>query len=90
MANLDFYVNFVTIRNSNYILMLEFQEEYDELLKYAVVVPTIDTSSLPRMLHDAKGSFLRDVMGQIGQQLTNGGTRGQASHHGSENDDDGK
>ncbi|KAF6028849.1 hypothetical protein EB796_012834 [Bugula neritina] len=31
-----------------------FQDEYEELLKYAVVVPKIDVDDLPRVLADSK------------------------------------
>lgn len=33
------------------------QDEYDELLKYAVVVPSYDIGSLPQTLSDLRGSF---------------------------------
>ena len=70
--------------------MFKLQEEYDELLKYAVVVPTIDPGSLPNILHNARGSFLQDIMGQMNQQYTNGVARNQPGHHTSHNDDDGR
>ena len=36
---------------------MDLQEEYDELLKYAVVVPTYDPRQLPKSLKDLRGSF---------------------------------
>ena len=33
------------------------QDEYDELLRFAVVVPSYDVGSIPRTLQDLKGSF---------------------------------
>jgi len=33
------------------------QDEYDELLRLAVVVPSYDPSTIPRTIHDLRGSF---------------------------------
>jgi hypothetical protein len=33
------------------------QDEYDELLRFAVVVPSYNPSSIPRTLQDFRGSF---------------------------------
>ena len=35
-------------------LFIRLQDEYEELLKYAVVVPKIDVDDLPRVLADSK------------------------------------
>jgi centrosomal protein POC5 len=40
------------------------QDEYDELLRYAVVVPSYDPSSLPAKIIDSKGSFSEKIVGQ--------------------------
>ena len=34
-----------------------FQDEYDELLKYAMVMPTYDPNKLPKTMADLRGSF---------------------------------
>lgn len=37
------------------------QDEYEELLKYAVVVPKIDVDDLPRVLADSKRALTREI-----------------------------
>ena len=66
------------------------QEEYDELLKYAVVVPTIEAGSLPKILHEAKGSLLHDLIGEINPpQLNRQGSARRQPTDGAESDGDG-
>ena len=43
------------------------QEEYEELLKYAVIVPTYDPQTLPKTLQDLRGSFPHNGIGSSTQ-----------------------
>lgn len=42
-------------------LYTRLQDEYEELLKYAVVVPKIDVDDLPRVLADNKRAFTQSL-----------------------------
>ena len=39
------------------IIYFMLQDEYDALLKYAVVMPSFDPSQFPKTLTDVRGSF---------------------------------
>ena len=52
-----FYNHIIFIISDPITVRVSFQEEYEELLKYAVVVPTFDPTSVPQTLTDVKGSF---------------------------------
>ena len=43
------------------------QEEYDELLRFAVVVPSFDPNHLPKALQDMRGSFPQSSNNQTQQ-----------------------
>ena len=58
-------------------------------MKYVVVEPTIDPGSLPKILHDAKGSLLHDLIGQMNQDQPEVHARRQATD-GAEDEDGGK
>ena len=52
-------------------------------------MPTIDPGSLPKILHDAKGSLLHDLIGQMNQDQPEVHARRQPTD-GAEDEDGGK
>ena len=72
------------------MLFLFDQDEYDELLKYAVVVPSYDGSGLLQSLTDFRGSFPQHTSQQQQQyQETRGATHRQAQRDDEADDEDG-
>ena len=53
-----FVIKNVKLIDNNYLVFL--QDEYEELLKYAVVVPKYDQDRLPKTLTDIRESFPQD------------------------------